>query len=241
MIEYLKTRLGIIIVSVIIAVAIFIHKNKTFAQCPDNMVKINEFCIDKYEAPNKKGAFPLIMFSKIQAEKWCKYRNKRLCFDDEWTRACQGPNNYPYPYGNKLVKGQCNDNQIGLFRNIDAHKQHYWPEHISSSIYVQYYEQQYNLAKAYSSHASTSADYIDFLYKAKPSGHKTTCKSHEGVYDLMGNVEEWTQRRLHTRKNFTGKLKGRFWAESYSCNQSVTNHADGFNMYETGFRCCADL
>ena len=55
--------------------------------CPENMehIKIGgtSFCMDKYEWPNKKGAFPRSYVSVYQAMDTCAAAGKRLCTADE--------------------------------------------------------------------------------------------------------------------------------------------------------------
>ena len=45
------------------------------------------------------------------ASSWCEARGKRLCFDDEWTAACAGPEGWSYPYGDTHEPGLCNDDK----------------------------------------------------------------------------------------------------------------------------------
>lgn len=58
-----------------------------------------DFCIDKYEYPNKLGEKPRLRTTWNQAKATCESHGKRLCVDKEWTQACRGPDNLPYPYG----------------------------------------------------------------------------------------------------------------------------------------------
>ena len=44
----------------------------------------------------------------------CAAQGKRLCGADEWTRACSGPSQLAYPYGNTFEPGRCNSAN-GLF------------------------------------------------------------------------------------------------------------------------------
>jgi hypothetical protein len=78
------------------------------------------------------------------------------------------------------------------------------------------------------------------LYQGAGGGDTTACVGAAGVYDLVGNVEEWTRRRDGGTVNFHGNLKGRYWAEFRTCQSGVTTHADPFRFYEIGFRCCFD-
>ncbi len=59
--------------------------------CPNDMVEVGATCVDRFEAPNVQGQFPLVMESGVSAEKWCGRRGKRLCTDAEWEEACSGP------------------------------------------------------------------------------------------------------------------------------------------------------
>lgn len=57
------------------------------------------FCIDTYEYPNQFGQKPKLQNTWYQAKAQCEAQNKRLCVDNEWTQACRGTENLPYPYG----------------------------------------------------------------------------------------------------------------------------------------------
>lgn len=57
--------------------------------CSVDMVNVVYFCIDKFEAPNMDGEFPMVMQSAIGGQAWCNERGKRLCTEDEWETACR--------------------------------------------------------------------------------------------------------------------------------------------------------
>jgi hypothetical protein len=67
--------------------------------CPPNMMRVQGFCIDCYEAPNRRRAKPLAMQSANDAEGYCEAHHKRLCTEDEWQQACAGDDKRAYPYG----------------------------------------------------------------------------------------------------------------------------------------------
>ena len=206
--------------------------------CPDDMVRIDNFCIDKYEAPNLYREDPLVMYSMIEGEAWCQKRSKRLCYDDEWQQACVGPQNFTWLYGNQYKKGICNDSKTWMkYSKYDLRQ---WRKDFSNSEVDSFYQLLKN-AERHSAITYDAANHIHELYQAELSGTMEECVSGYGVYDLLGNVEEWTKRRKGGKRNFNGKLKGRFWAQSRNCRQSVSNHSDNFRFYETGFRCCQDL
>lgn len=59
--------------------------------CEPDGARVGATCMDLCEAPNVAGDLPLVMYTFDDAEAWCAAREKRLCFDDEWDAACEGP------------------------------------------------------------------------------------------------------------------------------------------------------
>src|SRR5271165_5185600 len=62
------------------------------------------YCIDKYPYPNKPEEKPTTQLDWYQAKKLCETEGKRLCTTHEFTQACRGRENKPYPYGNGYVR-----------------------------------------------------------------------------------------------------------------------------------------
>ena len=79
-------------------------------------------CIDKFEWPNKRGEKPFTTASGIvengkpgyDAEALCASVGKRICLRKEWMAGCKGPNNSPYPYGDKPDDNACNTNKLWI-------------------------------------------------------------------------------------------------------------------------------
>lgn len=71
-------------------------------------VSLDEYCIDTYEYPNEKGEKPRKRNEWYGAKDICEKQGKRLCKDQEWEKACKGPKNLSYPYGNKYDPNKCN-------------------------------------------------------------------------------------------------------------------------------------
>jgi|GEM_PF-2710495 len=94
---------------------------------PMRQKKFDTFCIDRFEYPNLKGRTPLTGQSYEQAQTLCKAKNKKLCLEDQWERACKGPNslrtNTQYPYGATFAKKLCNVFE----RNIEGTKNYKLP------------------------------------------------------------------------------------------------------------------
>ena len=64
--------------------------------------------MDYYEYPNKSKGKPKVRVSWKDAKASCEARNKRLCTELEWERACKGPSSHRFPYGDDWEAGICN-------------------------------------------------------------------------------------------------------------------------------------
>lgn len=187
--------------------------------CPRDMVDVGVACIDRFEAPNVRGEKPLLMQTAEDGARWCKERDKRLCTEDEWVRACEGPHHRAFPYGTRYVEGTCNDD--GVFRDAKWKVLGRWP----------------------SDDAKEEARRLD---QSEASGARAACVSEEGVFDLTGNAAEWVVRTRKSETNFDHVLKGCFWGKCFrkphtpSCDYVNFAHPGTFRSYETTFRCCAD-
>lgn len=99
----------------------------TTIHCPlPGMTRVAElFCIDVYEASrpdasatsagtdnsraqSREGAIPWQVTSNQEAQLACEAASKRLCTPTEWQRACQGPQNRAYAYGDAYNPTSCN-------------------------------------------------------------------------------------------------------------------------------------
>jgi len=157
-------------------------------------------------------AVPQGYVSQVQAARACAAAGKTLCTDAEWLAACHGSSRTTYPYGDVERLGTCND-------------------HRDESAAAQYLE---------SSGASTFRELqnpcidqvIDSLL---PTGSKTACVTPEGVYDMVGNVHEWT---ASSRGTFRGGYYGDTRLNGRGCDYVTVGHDAAYWDYSTGFRCC---
>ncbi len=209
--------------------------------CPAGMVRVASFCVDRFEAAleeilaggsrvpwspyfnpaghrvaavSLRGAVPQGYVSQVQAAAACAEAGKRLCTDAEWLRACQGPNGWTYPYGTTRQTGLCNDHRA-----------------------------EHPAAELYGTGASWIFSHLDspclnqLPQSLDPTGSLTGCASAEGVYDLMGNLHEWTA-------DPAGTFRGGFYVDTVlngnGCLYATTAHAVSYWDYSTGFRCCHD-
>ncbi len=210
--------------------------------CPAGMARVDTFCIDRYEAIlaevgaggalsawspyftpaagvrvralSVANAVPQGYISGEQAAGACAEAGKRLCTDTEWLTACRGSADRIYPYGDTREDGRCNDARA---------------THPAVELF------------------GTSADWIWSMLdhpclnqlpdSLDHTGENAGCQTPEGVFDLMGNLHEWTA-------DPAGTFRGGFYVDTRingeGCLYATTAHAFGYHDYSTGFRCCAD-
>lgn len=65
------------------------------------------FYIDLLPYPNEPGAIPTTNVTREEAEHLCSGKGKRLCTELEWERACKGPENASYEYGDAYRAAAC--------------------------------------------------------------------------------------------------------------------------------------
>jgi hypothetical protein len=172
-----------------------------------------DFCMDRFEYPNIKGDFPVIMVSFPEAQNMCAEEGKRLCTEDEWTFACEGEEATPYPYGYERSADKC---------VIDAH----WRPYDEKALRPR--------------EGTEAMVELDKLWQGVPSGSRPECRSPFGVYDMTGNVDEWTHTvREGERPSI---LKGGYWGPVRTrCRPSTRSHDETHVFYQQGFRCCSDV
>lgn len=76
-------------------------------EMPGEQVMLNGFFIDIFAYPNEEGAIATTGVTHQQAESLCAEQDKRLCTELEWERACKGPQNTTYEYGDRYRAEAC--------------------------------------------------------------------------------------------------------------------------------------
>ncbi len=76
-------------------------------ELPGTPIQMNAFYIDIFPFPNEPGAIPQPNVSRDEAAKLCEEKGKRLCTELEWERACKGPDNSTYEYGDTYRSSAC--------------------------------------------------------------------------------------------------------------------------------------
>lgn len=67
-------------------------------RCLSKRIKMH-YLIDKYPLPNIAGELPTTQMTWYEVKETCENQGKRLCTRAEFTQACRGPEDKPYPYG----------------------------------------------------------------------------------------------------------------------------------------------
>jgi formylglycine-generating enzyme required for sulfatase activity len=120
-------------------------------------------------AVSLRDAVPQGYISQIEAGEACAAAGKRLCSDAEWLRACQGPSATTYPYGNTRQPGTCNDARA---------------VHPAAELYG-------TTASWIYAHLDSPCLNQEANGLARTAAH-ASCVTAEGMFDMMGNLHEWT-------------------------------------------------
>jgi len=76
-------------------------------ELPGTLLQMGAYYIDLFPYPNEPGAIPQPNVSRDEAKKMCEEKGKRLCSELEWERACKGPDNTTYEYGDAYRASAC--------------------------------------------------------------------------------------------------------------------------------------
>lgn len=213
------------------------------AACPVEMSLIDgTFCVDKWEASTEElvgeswvpsspyetarnrtlravsapGKVPQGYLSAREAAAACEASGKRLCSNAEWLASCRSPDARTWPYGDTYNAVACNDHYAGEHPVID---------------FFGTAEGVWDVAHMNDPGINQQTGTVS------PTGQFAGCVSAGGVFDLHGNLHEWTD-------DPEGTFRGGFYADGDingdGCNYVTTAHADTYHDYSTGFRCCMD-
>ncbi|HLK35916.1 MAG TPA: SUMF1/EgtB/PvdO family nonheme iron enzyme [Polyangiaceae bacterium] len=217
---------------------------KAGARCPQDMgLVFGAVCVDRYEASvleraadgtlsphpsnlplepghvfvarSVAGVLPQAYASAAQGLTACRQAGKRLCAPAEWRAACGGSEGYAFPYGPERVPGRCHDSGANpmLTYHADTQARGWGPLELNDPRNV---ELDGTLAK---------------------TGAFPECVNDFGLYDMIGNLHEWTA-------DPNGTFQGGYWLDTTlhgdGCAYRTIAHPFDYHDYSTGFRCCAD-
>ncbi len=209
------------------------------AACPPEMALVeNRVCVDRWEASlvdeddrphspyhsirakkvravSKSGAVPQAYIAAGESQAACKRAGKHLCTTEEWLLACEGqaPGKRTFPYGAKRKKGACNT----------ARREHpvtrVFGKHLTDSVSLN----------------SPRLNQLDDT--VAKTGEFSDCVSPDGVYDLVGNLLEWT-RSTYVRPLAMGGFYLDETTNGKGCAYVTSAHGPEYHDFATGFRCC---
>jgi formylglycine-generating enzyme required for sulfatase activity len=222
----------------------------------DQMVEIDGFFIDKYEASlirmegnsevlhpyyerpdgsgfiavSLAGVLPQGYISQNESAEACGNAGKRLCTMKEWQTACKGKRNYMFSFSTDPDAAGCN---LGG----PHHLAEFFGNNNSNWTYEDFNDPRLNQRPG-------------FLGK---TGSHSDCKSDYGVFDMLGNLQEWVSKKVRVTKpgsqyKYLGTFVGAFYsnpadtdevhAGGTGCEYRIAGHGPGYHDYSTGFRCC---
>ena len=217
---------------------------KPGAQCPPEMgLVLGAVCVDRYEASvveraadgtllphasnlalapghvylarSVPGVVPQAYMSGAQALSACRQAGKRLCAPVEWRVACGGSEGYAFPYGADRMPGRCHDSGANpmLTYHADTQARGWGPLELNDPRNI---ELEGTIAK---------------------TGTFAGCVNDFGLYDMVGNLHEWTA-------DPNGTFQGGYWLDTSlhgdGCAYRTIAHPFDYHDYSVGFRCCAD-
>ncbi len=240
------------------------------------MAEVSDFCIDRWEihlvddngaqldytkhppynldgfkAVSAPGKYPNGYMSRKMANAACKASGKRLCKVDEWEKTCRGPGNTQYPYGNEFSQEKCN---VGFtFNVVDGivvlpERPHILdfldppPENATEAQYKAHHSNRtgglFNDPRA----ATTPG----YLAKAGEFGGCTVTWNGRDVYDIVGNLSEWTGSKEKGKPVFGGDGHSGTSRNTLrdgtiiraGCSRTPAAHNDEYHDYSMGTRCC---
>lgn len=205
----------------------------TSAPCPDDMVLVDSFCIDRYEASHedatattygtstvaasRAGVLPWVSVTLPAARQACLQADKYLCRSHEWRWACSGATARPYAYGTVYEPSTCNG--IDTFCYCGAVS--------CEALAVCPYPHCFNQT------STEGGGPCGAYFHLTATGAFPDCTSPEGVYDLQGNVWELVDT--------TDGIE-HFRGGAFNCGDSETLHRCDYDAdwgpTARGFRCC---
>ncbi|WP_394838223.1 formylglycine-generating enzyme family protein [Pendulispora rubella] len=212
--------------------------------CPVEMAPVaDRFCVDRYEgslfertidgsmqahphyeipeaghvyiARSLPGVIPQAYISGAQAAAACEAAGKRLCQPVEWRAACGGSQGYAFPYGATRKPGACHDRGAAPMLVFHAEEM----------------KRGWFLTELNDPRLNQLDDTVG------KTGSFPACVSDYGIYDMVGNLHEWTA-------DPNGTFQGGYWLDieqhGTGCAYRTIAHGFTYHDYSTGFRCCSD-
>jgi sulfatase modifying factor 1 len=168
-----------------------------------------------FKAVSKPGVVPQGYISRNQAEAACFGAGKRLCTSSEWRSACEGPERTTWTYGAKEDSDACNTHGVNPLSRL-----------FGGPSKIMWKQLEMNNPTLNAIPGTVAA-----------TGSFAKCTNDFGVYDMVGNLHEWTSEKK-------GVFRGGYYRDTHEngagCGYATKAHASSYHDYSTGFRCCRD-
>jgi sulfatase modifying factor 1 len=168
----------------------------------------------RVRAVSEPRVIPQAYINRNEAQAACAEAGKRLCTDAEWVTACKGPELTRYPYGNERKRGAC----------VDTRR-------VSPLDRIFHGAERYGYKPMNDPRLNQLADTL------APTGTFSACTNAFEVYDMVGNVHEWTD-------DPAGTFRGGYYLDTRingeGCDYRTVAHQATYHDYSTGFRCCSE-
>jgi len=153
---------------------------------------------------------PMVVVTWFGAKAYCEYYGWRLPSEIEWEKAARGADGRPFPWGNEIVGGNANF-------------------YASRDPFEEFSGKQGNTTP------------VGFYNGSTYSGYKTLdSKSPYGVYDMAGNVEQWTAD-IYENQHYRYLRGGSKQTYAYNLRVWTRNNAGPYYFSPSiGFRCVRD-
>ncbi|MEE2959711.1 MAG: SUMF1/EgtB/PvdO family nonheme iron enzyme [Myxococcota bacterium] len=162
-----------------------------FGDLPSQSRRIEAFCVDRFEYPNREGEMPFYKVTWGEAKDRCYKKGKRLCTEEEWERACRGQRGRRFPTKSRAAVEKCN-----LLQSDGV------PSRLRGVA-------------------------------------KSGCRTPEGLFDMAGNVAEWTSNSFTAGSDGKTVKGGSIEQGLYAGRCSARfNRMPWDSSISLGFRCC---
>ncbi len=206
---------------------------KEYSGCPPDMAPVGSICVDIWEASkpdatansmgiddsratSRPGVLPwhvsqMTLSARDAFAAACEASGKRLCTNDEWFEACNGPDDATYFFGNVWNPEICNC--------VDTFCDDYCADNGISQCMT-----------------NENCGYQYYCFYITPTGSFPDCTNAYGLFDVNGNVWEITLSNEPRGYEVRG---GAFNCGSPSVRLQCAFNASWNDLY-AGFRCCKD-
>jgi sulfatase modifying factor 1 len=176
-------------------------------------------------AVSRPGVKPQGYISGEQASRACANAGKRLCSAEEWSRACRGPQDTRYPYGERRRAGACND------------RYHELTDHPVPRLFQEVAAPGSDARSMWQPAFMNDPRLHELPRTVSATGSFPDCHNEYGVFDMVGNLHEWIA-------DPHGVFAGGYFMDTYQngegCEYRTRAHHFRYHDYSTGFRCCVD-